>query len=60
MKASSVVSSLALLAGSLVSASPLACRADKPAAFLLAGDSTTAVQSTGGGGMNFFPDAWKL
>ncbi|KFY57740.1 hypothetical protein V497_05316 [Pseudogymnoascus sp. VKM F-4516 (FW-969)] len=50
MKASSVVSSLALLAGSLVSASPLPCRADKPAAFLLAGDSTTAVQSTGGGG----------
>lgn len=25
-------------------------RADKPAAFFLAGDSTTAVQSTGGGG----------
>ncbi|KFY16788.1 hypothetical protein V491_05227, partial [Pseudogymnoascus sp. VKM F-3775] len=50
MKASSVVSSLALLAGSLVSASPMRCRADKPAAFLLAGDSTTAVQSTGGGG----------
>ncbi|KFY40160.1 hypothetical protein V494_03633 [Pseudogymnoascus sp. VKM F-4513 (FW-928)] len=50
MKASSIVSSLALLAGSLVSASPLVGRADKPAAFLLAGDSTTAVQSTGGGG----------
>ncbi|OBT56496.1 hypothetical protein VE04_03159 [Pseudogymnoascus sp. 24MN13] len=50
MKASSVLSSLALLAGSLVSASPTRCRAEKPAAFLLAGDSTTAVQSTGGGG----------
>ncbi|OBT63684.1 hypothetical protein VE03_06178 [Pseudogymnoascus sp. 23342-1-I1] len=50
MKASSVVSSLALLAGSAVSALPLKGCADKPAAFLLAGDSTTAVQSAGGGG----------
>ncbi|OBT39435.1 hypothetical protein VE00_09837 [Pseudogymnoascus sp. WSF 3629] len=50
MKASSVVSSLALLASSLVSASPVKCRLEKPAAFLLAGDSTTAIQSTGGGG----------
>ena len=51
MKVSSVISSLALLAGSVVSASPLVACADKPAAFLLAGDSTTAVQSTGGGGI---------
>lgn len=27
----------------------------KPAAFFLAGDSTTAVQSTGGGGKSIFP-----
>ncbi|KFY89760.1 hypothetical protein V500_05508 [Pseudogymnoascus sp. VKM F-4518 (FW-2643)] len=47
MKASFALSSLAVFASSLVSAAPQhPARADKPAAFFLAGDSTTAV---GGG-----------
>lgn len=55
MKASFVLSSLAVLASSLVSSSPLAVperpnHAPKPAAFFLAGDSTTAIQAANGGG----------
>lgn len=59
MKASFALSSLAVFASSLVSAAPQhPARADKPAAFFLAGDSTTAV----GGGIykHLIPAALRL